>query len=88
MIAHTLVLDPGLRIYKIYNGYWFFGRPTVVELRLDLRACCSAAVPIGISAAPSSGQPGRQATRRDSIRTAKPTRRSWPNKIDSTLGGL
>ena len=37
MIPHTLVLEPGLRIYKIYNGYWFFGRPTVEELRLDLR---------------------------------------------------
>jgi peroxiredoxin len=38
MIPHTLVLEPGLRVYKIYNGYWFFGRPTVDELRLDLRA--------------------------------------------------
>jgi peroxiredoxin len=38
MIPHTLVLGPGLRVYKIYNGYWFFGRPTVEELRLDLRA--------------------------------------------------
>src|SRR5262249_26837902 len=38
MIPHTLVLEPGLKIYKIYNGYWFFGRPTVEELRLDLRA--------------------------------------------------
>ena len=38
LIPHTLVLEPGLRIYKIYNGYWFFGRPTVEELRLDLRA--------------------------------------------------
>ena len=38
MIPHTLVLEPGLRLYKIYNGYWFFGRPTVEELRLDLRA--------------------------------------------------
>src|SRR5437660_12324030 len=28
MIPHTLVLEPGLRIYKIYVGYWFFGRPT------------------------------------------------------------
>ena len=37
MIPHTLVLEPGLRIYKIYNGYWFFGRPTVEELRHDLR---------------------------------------------------
>jgi len=38
MIPHTLVLEPGLRVYKIYNGYWFFGRPTIEELRLDLRA--------------------------------------------------
>ena len=38
MIPHTLVLEPGLRVYKVYNGYWFFGRPTVEELRLDLRA--------------------------------------------------
>jgi peroxiredoxin len=38
MIPHTVVLEPGLRIYRIYSGYWFFGRPTVEELRLDLRA--------------------------------------------------
>jgi peroxiredoxin len=38
MIPHTIVLEPGLVIYKIYMGYWFFGRPTVEELRQDLRA--------------------------------------------------
>jgi peroxiredoxin len=38
MIPYTMVLEPGLRIYKIYNGYWYFGRPTLQELRLDLRA--------------------------------------------------
>jgi hypothetical protein len=38
MIPHTIVLEPGLVIYKIYAGYWFFGRPTMDELRLDLRA--------------------------------------------------
>jgi len=38
MIPHTFVLEPGLVIFKIYNGYWFFGRPTVEELRQDLRA--------------------------------------------------
>ena len=37
MIPHTLVLEPGLRVFSLYNGYWFFGRPTVEELRLDLR---------------------------------------------------
>ena len=38
MIPHTIVLEPGLVIYKIYVGYWFFGRPTLEELRQDLRA--------------------------------------------------
>jgi hypothetical protein len=38
MIPHTIVLEPGLIVYKIYNGYWFFGRPTTEELRQDLRA--------------------------------------------------
>ena len=38
MIPHTLVLEPGLRVYKVYDGYWYFGRPTVEELRHDLRA--------------------------------------------------
>ena len=38
MVPHTLVLEPELRVYKIYMGYWYFGRPTVEELRQDLRA--------------------------------------------------
>ena len=38
MIPYTFVLEPGLVIYRIYAGYWFLGRPTVEELRLDLRA--------------------------------------------------
>ena len=38
MIPHTIVLEPGLIVFKIYNGYWYFGRPTVEELRHDLRA--------------------------------------------------
>ena len=38
MIPHVIVLEPGLVVYKIYNGYWFFGRPTLEELRQDLRA--------------------------------------------------
>ena len=36
MIPHTIVLEPGLIVYKMYVGYWFFGRPTVEELRQDL----------------------------------------------------
>lgn len=38
MIPHTFVLEPGLVIFRIYNGYWYWGRPSMHELRLDLRA--------------------------------------------------
>jgi peroxiredoxin len=38
MVPHVVVLEPGLIVHKIYNGYWFFGRPTLEELRQDLRA--------------------------------------------------
>ena len=37
MIPHTLVLKPGLVIHSIYNGYWFWGRPSFVDLWHDLR---------------------------------------------------
>lgn len=37
MIPHTLVLEPGLTIHKIYNGYWYWGRPSTAELWSDLR---------------------------------------------------
>lgn len=35
---YTFVLRPNLTIYKIYNGWFFVGRPTLNELRRDLRA--------------------------------------------------
>jgi peroxiredoxin len=37
MIPHTFVLEPGLKIFKIYNGYWYWGRPSTAELHADLR---------------------------------------------------
>jgi peroxiredoxin len=37
MIPHTLVLKPGLVIHSIYNGYWFWGRPSFADLSHDLR---------------------------------------------------
>jgi peroxiredoxin len=37
MTPHTLVLGPGLRIFRIYNGYWYWGRPSSEDLRRDLR---------------------------------------------------
>ena len=43
MIPHTIVLEPGLVVFKVYNGYWFFGRPTNEELRRP--ACRHKEVP-------------------------------------------
>jgi peroxiredoxin len=37
MIPYTFVLEPDLLIHKIYNGYWFWGRPSVYDLWSDLR---------------------------------------------------
>ncbi|SDD28970.1 Peroxiredoxin [Geodermatophilus telluris] len=37
MVPHTLVLKPGLVIHSVYNGYWYWGRPSVEDLRRDLR---------------------------------------------------
>ena len=38
MVPHTLVLKPGLVIHSLYNGYWFWGRPSIDEMWRDLRA--------------------------------------------------
>ena len=37
MVPHTIVLKPGLIVHKVYNGYWFWGRPSFYELWQDLR---------------------------------------------------
>lgn len=37
-LPYTFALLPDLTIHKIYNGWWFVGRPTVEELRQDFRA--------------------------------------------------
>lgn len=40
-IPYTFVLDRTREIYKIYDGWWYVGRPTVEELRIDLRTLMS-----------------------------------------------
>jgi cold shock CspA family protein/peroxiredoxin len=34
---YTFVLRPNLTIHRVYNGWFFVGRPTLEELRYDLR---------------------------------------------------
>ena len=56
MIPYTLVLAPGLVIHEIYNGYWFWGRPSPDELRQDLREVTRAIRPDWDLAAPGLRQ--------------------------------
>jgi len=37
-MPYTFSLLPDLKIHNIYCGYWYLGRPTLDELRMDLRA--------------------------------------------------
>jgi peroxiredoxin len=37
-MPYTFSLLPDLKIHNLYCGYWFLGRPTLDELRMDLRA--------------------------------------------------
>lgn len=45
MIPYTFVLEPGLKIFRIYNGYWYWGRPSIEEVRQDLRQITAAIRP-------------------------------------------
>ena len=67
MIPHTLVLKPGLVVHSIYNGYWFWGRPSVVDLWHDLRAASREIRPDwDLSDARAARRRGTRATTRPS----------------------
>lgn len=38
MIPHTILLGPGLRVHCVWNGYYYWGRPSLAELHAELRA--------------------------------------------------
>ena len=44
-VPTTFTLRPDLTIHGVYNGYWFWGRPTNEDLRQDLRAITRAVRP-------------------------------------------
>jgi peroxiredoxin len=41
-LPFTFSLKPDLTIHSIYDGWWFVGRPTLEELRQDMRAILKA----------------------------------------------
>ena len=52
MLPYSFILEPQRVIYKIYNGYWFWGRPSPEDLRHDLRAVFQKVRPDWDPAAP------------------------------------
>jgi len=44
-VPAVVVIGPDLRIHTLYNGYWYWGRPTVDELVIDLREISRALRP-------------------------------------------
>ena len=65
MIPYTFVLEPGLRIYSIYNGYWYWGRPSNEDLRRDLRDITRAIRPDWDLGAPGLREKWEQGQRED-----------------------
>ncbi len=41
-VPAVFTLAPDLRIHAAYDGYWYWGRPTMEELRQDMRAVTRA----------------------------------------------
>ena len=63
MVPHTMVLKPGLVVHSVYNGYWFWGRPSFNDLWHDLRVAMSETRPDWDLEHPGAGaKPGRPAT--------------------------
>src|SRR3990170_791760 len=44
-VPSAFTLHPDLTIHRVYNGYWFWGRPTHEDLRRDLRDISTAVRP-------------------------------------------
>lgn len=81
MIPHTLVLKPGLVIHSIYNGYWFWGRPSVEDLRRDLRAVTSEIRPDWDLSTPGlrdAWNAGNWAPFHDGTRSRPAPKANWP----------
>jgi peroxiredoxin len=66
MIPHTLVLKPGLVIHSVYDGYWFWGRPSARSGRT------------GISARRNFDRPGTRAISRVFMGGTRRPMQKWP----------
>jgi peroxiredoxin len=77
MIPHTLLLEPELRVFKVYNGYWYWGRPSVDDLRRDLREMFMKIRPDWDITDPELQARWARGERDDFSRTANPKVKRW-----------
>ena len=68
---------------SIYNGYWFFGRPTLEDLRQDLRAVTKKCRPDWDITTPELKAAWQQGRKELLIPTVKPTSKLSVNKTRS-----
>ena len=85
MIPHTLVLKPGRVIHRIYNGYWFWGRPSFYELWRDLREVFERAARLGPGSARTS--PGVGSRQLRLVPRLEPQVAGGDRRRDSSRGG-
>jgi peroxiredoxin len=53
-VPYSFSLAPDLTIHRVYNGWWYVGRPTLEELRQDFRALMQASRGDYVYRAPTS----------------------------------
>jgi peroxiredoxin len=51
-VPRVFTLFPDLTISRVFDGYWFWGRPTLDELRAELRAISAAIRPDWLAPTP------------------------------------
>jgi hypothetical protein len=91
MIPHTIVLEHGLLIHEMYMGYWYFGRPTIEDLRQDLRVVTKKCRPDWDMTRPEMKAAWQRWSSRDLTTPSKKFHaRDWhlpPRREESTGGG-
>jgi peroxiredoxin len=86
LVPHTLVLKPRLVIHSVYNGYWFWGRPSTAELWRDLREATREVRPdwdLGASGLRAAWQAGDRWRFFDDIDLDPSLREAQPNSPET-----
>jgi peroxiredoxin len=82
MIPHTLVLEPGLRVFRSTTAIGSSAGPRSRSYASTCAPSCGAVAPTGTSATRSIARRGNGATGRVSFPTGRPRRSCWPSRSE------